>query len=179
MPDHEGDRPPTTGGRGGGAPVGGGESLPLTGWRQTFTSLAGNREFGLLFVGNIGFFFGMQTMIILRGWLVVERWDNAAFLGYVMAVVAIPMLLLAPIGGVVADRIDKRKLILGAQAALVVTNAVVAVLILMDAIELWHLLLVSLVSGSAFALNMPSRQALVALLVPREKLMNADRKSVV
>lgn len=161
---------------GGPGPSGGalGEgALPLTGWRQTFTSLSGNRDFALLFMGNLAFFFGMQTMIIMRGWLVVEEWHNAAYLGYVMGVVAIPMLLLAPVGGVVADRVDKRSLMLGAQALLVVTNGILSVLILTDAIEFWHLLAVSLVSGSAFAINMPSRQALVATLVPREKLMNA------
>ncbi|MGB2694262.1 MAG: MFS transporter [Dehalococcoidia bacterium] len=146
---------------------------PPAGWRQTFSSLSGNRDFGLLFIGNIGFFFGMQTMIIMRGWLVVEKWENAAYLGYIMGVVAIPMLVLAPVGGVIADRVDKRKLMLVGQASLVGTNAIISALILTGTIEFWHLLAVSFISGSAFALNMPSRQALVAMLVPREKLMNA------
>ena len=76
-------------------------ALPLTGWRQTFSSLSGNRDFRLLFGGNIGFFFGMNMMIILRGWLVEDKWQNASYLGYLMATVAIPMLLLSPIAGVV------------------------------------------------------------------------------
>lgn len=148
-------------------------ALPLTGWRQTFSSLSDNRDFSYLFYGNIGFFFGMNMMIILRGWLVFDRWDNASYLGYIMATVAIPMLLLAPIGGVVADRVDKRQLLLVTQGTLVVANTVVAGLIIVDRIEFWHLLVVSTISGAAFSFNMPGRQALVAMLVPRDRLLNA------
>lgn len=149
----------------------------ITGWRQTFSSLSGNRDFNLLFAGNVLFFFGMNTMIILRGWLVIDKWDNAALLGYLMATVALPMLLLAPIGGVITDRVDKRKLILLAQSFLVITNAIVAVLIITDTIEFWHLMIVSPITSASFALNMPARQALVAMLVPREKLLNATALS--
>ncbi len=48
-------------------------------------------------------------MIILRGWLVQDKWDNAAYLGFIMAAVAVPMLLISPIAGVVTDRVDRRK----------------------------------------------------------------------
>jgi len=155
---------------GGGLPAG---ALPLTGWRQTFSSLSGNRNFTNLFAGNIGFFFGMNMMIILRGWLVEDKWHNASYLGLIMATVAGPMLLLSPIAGVVTDRVDRRKLLLVAQLALVVVNSVVAALIITDVIQFWHLLVVSTLSGAAFAFNMPGRQALVATLVPRDRLMNA------
>ena len=112
-------------------------------------------------------------MIILRGWLVQAKWDNAAYLGFIMAMVAIPMLLLSPIAGVVTDRVDRRKLLLVAQSFLVIVNGFVAVLIITDLIQFWHLLIVSMMTGAAFAFNMPGRQALVATLVPRERLMNA------
>ena len=151
----------------------GSASLPLTGWRRTFRSLSGNRDFNFLFVGNIGFFFGMQMMFLLRGWLIFDKWGDAAKLGEIMAWVAIPMLLLAPVGGVLADRVDKRSLLLVAQTALVVTNSIVAALILTDTIEFWHLRVVSVVAATAFAVNMPGRQALVAMLVPRDQLLNA------
>lgn len=150
-----------------------GGALPTTGWRQTFSSLSGNRDFSFLFAGNVGFFFGMNMMIIVRGWLVQDKWDDAALLGYLMAAVAIPMLVFSPIGGVVADRVDKRKLLLISQSMLVLSNSVIAVLILTDTIQYWHLLAMSTFSGAAFSFNMPGRQALVAMLVPRDKLMNA------
>lgn len=164
--------PPAALGAPAGAPMAS-AGLPLTGWRQTFSSLSGNRDFNYLFYGNIGFYFGMNMMIILRGWLVFDRWDNASYLGYIMATVAVPMLLLAPIGGVIADRVDKRQLLLLTQGTLVFTNSVVAALIIVDRIEFWHLLVVSTLSGAAFSFNMPVRQALVAMLVPRDRLMNA------
>jgi MFS family permease len=148
-------------------------ALPRKGWRHTFSSLSGNRDFSFLFAGNLGFFFGMQMMMILSGWLVIDRWDNAAFLGYVMATAAIPMLVLAPIGGVVSDRVDKRKLILATQCVLVLTSSMVSVLILTGTIQFWHLLVITPVSGAAFSFNIPGRQALVAILVPRDRLMNA------
>lgn len=148
-------------------------ALPLTGWRQTFSSLSGNPDFALLYAGNVLFFFGMNSMIVIRGWLVIDRWDDARYLGYIMATVALPMLILAPVAGVVTDRVDKRRLLLMSQSFLVLTNGVIAVLILTDAIQFWHLLLVSSVSGACFAFAMPARQALVAMVVPREKLMNA------
>jgi MFS family permease len=150
-----------------------GGALPTTGWRQTFSSLSGNRDFSFLFAGNIGFFFGMNMMIIVRGWLVQDKWDNAAYLGYLMAFIAVPMLFLSPVGGVVADRVDKRRLLLITQSMLVLSNSVIAVLILTDTIEYWQLAAMSVFSGAAFSFNMPARQALVAMLVPRDKLMNA------
>ena len=151
----------------------GDDGLPLQGWRRTFSSLSGNRDFTFLFAGNIGFFFGMQMMMILSGWLVIRRWDNAAYLGYVLATAAVPMLVLAPIGGVVGDRVEKRRLLLITQSLLVVTSGTVSALILTDAIEFWHLLVITPVSAAAFSFNIPGRQALVAILVPRDRLMNA------
>ncbi len=148
-------------------------TLAPTGWRHTFSSLSDNRDFRNLFIGNIGFFFGMNMMIVLRGWLVEDKWHNAAYLGYLMASVAVPLLLLSPVAGVVTDRVDRRKLLLVAQSALVGVNGIVGFLIITDAIAYWHLLVASSLTGGAFAFNMPGRQALVATLVPREKLMNA------
>jgi len=150
--------------------------VPLTGWQRTFSSLSGNRAFTFLFAGNVAFFFGMQMMMILSGWLVIHKWDNAAYLGYLMATAAIPMLVLAPIGGVVSDRVDKRKLILATQCLLVVTSSTVSILILTDVIQFWHMLLITPVSASAFAFNIPGRQALVAILVPRDRLMNVPQQ---
>jgi len=148
-------------------------ALPLRGWRHTFASLSGNRDFSYLFAGNVAFFFGMQMMMILSGWLVIDQWHNAAYLGYVMASAAIPMLVLAPIGGVVSDRVDKRKLLLVTQCLLVATSTLVSILILTGRIQFWHLLVITPVSGLAFSFNIPGRQALVAMFVPRDRLMNA------
>ena len=143
------------------------------GFRNTFSSLSGNRDFTYLFSGNVGFFFGMSMMMLLRGWLVIDEWESPALLGYLMLTMAGPMLFLSPIAGVVTDRFDKRKILLAAQSSLVLSNAVIAVLILTGTIEFWQLIVVSTLSGMAFSFNMPGRQAMIAQLVPREQLMNA------
>lgn len=148
-------------------------ALPLTGWRQTFASLIEHPVFATYYVGNVGFFFGMNMMIILRGWLVFQLTERASSLGLIMAAVALPMLALAPIGGVVADRVDKRTLLIWTQSTLTFVNLVNTVLVWTGAIEFWHLLVMSVLSGAAFSFNMPGRQALVPTLVPRERLMNA------
>ncbi len=148
-------------------------ALPLTGWRQTFASLLEHPVFATYYVGNVGFFFGMNMMIILRGWLVFQLTERASALGLIMASVALPMLVLAPIGGVVADRVDKRTLLIWTQSTLTLVNFVNTVLVWTGAIEFWHLLVMSVLSGAAFSFNMPGRQALVPTLVPRERLMNA------
>lgn len=148
-------------------------ALPLTGWRQTFASLLEHPVFATYYVGNIGFFFGMNMMIILRGWLVFELTERASALGLIMATVALPMLVLAPIGGVVADRVDKRTLLIWTQSTLTIVNLVNTVFVWAGVIQFWHLLVMSVLSGAAFSFNMPGRQALVPTLVPRERLMNA------
>jgi MFS family permease len=148
-------------------------ALPRTGWRQTFVSLVEHPVFATYYVGNIGFFFGMNMMIILRGWLVFQLTGHASALGLIMATVALPMLVLAPVGGVVADRVDKRTLLIWTQSTLTAINLANTVLVWVGVIEFWHLLVMSVLSGAAFSFNMPGRQALVPTLVPRERLMNA------
>ena len=161
------------GGPGGGYSEGKLLITAASGMRHTFSSLSGNRDFSYLFTGNVGFFFGMSMMMLLRGWLVIDRWESPALLAYLMLTMSGPMLFLSPIAGVVTDRVDKRTILLVAQSSLVLTNALIAVLILTDVIEFWHLMVVSTMSGAAFAFNMPGRQAMIALLVPREQLLNA------
>lgn len=142
------------------------------GWRQTFASLR-IPGYSWYFGGSISMFFGVQMMIVLRGALVVDLTDSEAALGLIMASVALPWLVLSPIGGVVADRMDKRSLLLLTQASATLVNLVNTVLIATGVIEYWHLLILSTLSGGIFAFNMPGRQAMVPELVGKERLMNA------
>src|SRR5690606_4993173 len=110
---------------------------------------------------------------ILRGYLALELTGRATALGIISASIALPMLVFAPIGGVVADRMDKRLLLIVTQSFAALASLLVAVLIIGDWIEFWHLVAVSLVTAVVFTFNMPARQALVPQLVPHHKLMNA------
>jgi MFS transporter, DHA1 family, staphyloferrin A biosynthesis exporter len=141
-------------------------------WSTTFASLK-EPEYAWYFAGNIAFFMGMQMQFVLRGFLAYELTGKATALAMVSLAIAIPMLVVAPFGGVVADRVNKRNLLIASQSVAAMASLVTALLILTDLIEFWHLLAVSFVTGVVFSFNMPARQALVPNLVPQHKLMNA------
>jgi len=147
-------------------------SPAAAGWRATFASLS-VPEYSLYFWGMTAFFFGMNMMIVLRGYLVYELTKSPSALALIMLSVALPMLIIAPIGGVIADRVDRRSLMIWAQLAVCALNAVNTVLISIGIIEFWHLMVLSTLSGISFSFNMPARQAVVPGLVPRALLMNA------
>ncbi len=73
----------------------------------------------------------------------------------------------------IADRVDRRSLMIWAQLSVCLLNAVNTVLIMAGVIEFWHLMVLSTLSGISFSFNMPARQAVIPNLVPRELLMNA------
>jgi MFS family permease len=141
-------------------------------WGRTFTSLE-EPEYAWYFAGNLAFFMGMQMQMILRGFLAYDITGSATSLAWMAASVAIPMLVVAPFGGVTADRVNKRTLLIVTQSLAAIASLVIAVLIIADLIEFWHLVTISFATGLLFSFNMPARQALVPSLVPQHKLMNA------
>jgi MFS family permease len=127
----------------------------------------------MYFAGMVAFFAGMNMMIVLRGYLVYDITGSKIALSMIMLSVALPMLVMAPIGGVISDRVDRRTLMIWAQLSVFALNGLNTVLILTDVVQYWHLLVLSTLSGVAFSFNMPARQAAIPSLVPRELLMNA------
>lgn len=115
--------------------------------------------------------FWMWTMV--SGWLALVLTDSPFFVGLTGFLGGIPMLFLALPVGVLIDRMDRRKLLLGAQVVVMVVSILVSVLLFLDWLQPWQLLAASLVVGSAMSLIFPVRNALVANLVPREDLANA------
>ena len=141
-------------------------------WRRTFLALK-ERDFAVYFSGDMGFFMAMQMNLILRGYLAVELTGQATAIGIVSLGQGIPMLMIAPIGGVLADRMNKRTLLTIMQTFVAGVNLVLAVLIFADLLEFWHLVLGAVGAGTAIATVMPARQAVVPQLVPQHRLMNA------
>lgn len=139
---------------------------------RTFDSLhlAGYRWF---WIGLIASFTAVHMQEVARGWLVYELTRSPLALGLVSAAGGISLLIAAPIGGVMADRVDKRKLLFVAQSALVLVTLPIAILITLDKVQLWHLIAAGVVSSAIFAFIMPSRQALLPELVGKENLGNA------
>ncbi len=141
-------------------------------WGATFASLA-ERDFAWFFVGTLAFFTASQMQLVLRGYLAFELTDAASALGFISASVALPMLVAAPLGGVLADRVNKTHLLMVTQTLSAAISLVVALLVLSGVIAFWQLLIAAVVHGLVMSLNMPARQAMVPQLVPRHKLMNA------
>jgi MFS family permease len=139
---------------------------------STFASLE-NPVFARYFWGTTAFFFAMNMQMMLRGWLVYDITRDPFALGLVNATFAIPTLLLSPVGGVVADRFDRRAVIVVSQTVQLVLTVITTVLVLAGVIEYWHLLLLSFLAAAAGSFNMPARQAIVPEIVGREGLMNA------
>ena len=110
---------------------------------------------------------------VLRAWLVFQLTGSELALGWISAVVGIPMLLIAPIGGAIADRVDRRTLIALGQATIVVSELLILVLYVTGTLRFWHILVLAFIMGTVFPFIMPARQAIVANVVGRARLTNA------
>lgn len=144
--------------------------------RRTFGSVIDDANFRWLFLGNLMQFGSMQMQLVVRGWLVFHITGSFAALGTMSLANAIPGVIFAPIGGVIADRAPKKVVIQAAQGYNVL-NAAVLSLLAAGAfglhIEFWHLFLSSFLQGGVNSIMMPSRQSMISDLVPRDRLMNA------
>ncbi|MDA0269739.1 MAG: MFS transporter [Chloroflexi bacterium] len=139
---------------------------------RTFESLR-VRDYAWFSGGNAAFFLAMQMNFTLRGYLAYELTGAASALGILALSLAVPMLFAGPFGGVIADRVNKRTLLIWSQTFVGLNNAVMAALILTGRIEFWHLAAAAMSMGLFFSVVMPARQAIVPQLVPQHLMMNA------
>src|SRR3954468_13910679 len=122
-------------------------------------------------VSNIGTW--MQR--VAQDWLVltVLTDHSAVAVGITTGLQFAPVLLLAPLAGVLADRMPKRRLLIGTQVAMGVVGLALGLLVVSGAAQLWHAYAFALALGIAAAIDAPARQAFVSEMVPREDLSNA------
>ena len=146
------------------------EQTPSTG--GAFASLR-HQQFRWLYASNIAFFFAMNGQFLVRSILAYELTGSKLALGAINLMVAIPMLVVSPFGGVLTDRVEKRRLIMTGQALLLCNELIVLALLLTNRLEFWHLLVVVFFMGCLFPFIMPARQAIVANIVGRQGLSNA------
>ena len=141
---------------------------------RTFGSLR-HRNFRLLWTGNVATQAGYWMFSVAQGWLVLELTTSnpALWLGAVAFAGGIPLLLFPLIGGVLADRFDRKKLLLLYQSFSTLYITIFAILVTFKLVEIWHVLVVAFLFGTTMALNIPLRQSLVAALVGKADLMNA------
>jgi len=147
-------------------------SPETNGWRKTFSSLQ-IRDYRWYWTSSVSGFLGFQMQMVARGWLIYDMTESPLLLGIVTAAWALPTLIIGPFGGVIADRVEKRNLIVLNQTVTVIITLAMTILIVTGAIQVWHLLVASILAGVVFSFNMPARQAIVPELVGEERLMNA------
>ena len=146
--------------------------LPAAFRDGVFPSLR-HTQYSRLWLANVGstFAFGMQG--VAQGWLAIELTNSPFVLGLLGFFMSIPMLILSPFGGVLADRFDRTKLLISAQTVMLFSTLAIAVLVATGAIHIAHLAAAAFIMGATFGVNMPSRNALMSELVPRRDLSNA------
>ncbi|TET40306.1 MAG: MFS transporter [Dehalococcoidia bacterium] len=138
----------------------------------TFTSLR-TPNYRWFWLGMLASFAGLQMQILARGWLVFDMTGSALALGIVSAAFGAPILLFSLYGGAVADRVNKRNLLIVTQAANALITLVIAILIFSGSIAIWHLMAAALCTGITFVFNGPGRLAIIPELVTRRELLNA------
>jgi MFS family permease len=139
------------------------------------------RTFAALSVPNYRrYFFGQATSLVgtwmqmaAQSWLVLSLTGSSAALGLVVALQTLPVLLLAPYGGVIADRVDKRRLMIALQAAMGLQALVLGVLTLTGQVRLWEIGVLAVVLGLNNAFENPARQSFVLEMVGADTLRNA------
>lgn len=138
----------------------------------TFASLA-IPDYRQLWAGNVLSFLAIQMQIIARGWLALDLTGSNAGLGGVFLAFGVPMLVVTPFGGVAADRLSKRRLLLGAQVAMAASAGLVGAAVVADALSYWMLIAAGAFQGLSFSVLGPTRMAFTAELVGRRLLANA------
>jgi len=113
----------------------------------------------------------MQTVAL--GWLALTMTDSPGFVGIVSFMAGMPFLFVAPLGGTLIDRLDRRKLMLVCQALALALAVVVAIDVIGGWAQPWHLIVFGVLNGSLQALLNPTQQSIVPSLVAREDMTNA------
>lgn len=141
------------------------------GWSQTFSSLR-YRNFRLLWATTVLVAGGNWVQQVTLSWLAYDVTGSPLKVAIVLGLRTLPMLM-SPMAGVLADRFDRRKLLLLDQTLLAFLALGFSILILSGNLLEWHMYAFSFLAGVGWAMNNPLRQTLVGNSVPREELMNA------
>ncbi len=130
-------------------------------------------DFRWLWIGSLGSSFAMNMQIIARGWLVYTLTSSAMDLAWVTLSFMLPTVAFSLWGGVVADRMAKKRIIVLAQSLNCAATIVMALIILSDRVSFWDFIWFGFFNGTILALSMPARQAFVPELIPDRLIFTA------
>jgi len=131
------------------------------------------RDFRLMWIGACTSSIGTWMQIVAQGWLIYRLSHSPRLLGLDQFLAGIPIFLFTLIGGVVADRAERRKILLMSQYVQMVSAGILTALVAMGVVHVWEILCLSFVSGLAQAFGGPAYSALIPTLVDREDMPNA------
>jgi MFS family permease len=142
---------------------------------------AGRVTFAALSVANYRRYYGGQAISLIgtwmqmtaQAWLVLSLTHSSTTLGIIVALQTLPVLILGPYGGVVADRVDKRRLTIGLQAAMGIQALILGVLTVAGEVQVWQIGILAALLGFNNAFENPARQSFMLEMVGPEHLRNA------
>lgn len=142
------------------------------GLQQTFSALR-HRNYRLWFIGQLISLAGVWMQNTAQGYLVYELTGSPAFLGILGFAGGLPSWVFTLYGGVIADRVSRRTLIVATQAIMMILAFALTALVVTDLVQPWHIIALAALLGVATAFDAPARQAFVVEMVGREDLTNA------
>ncbi|HET7379262.1 MAG TPA: MFS transporter [Gaiellales bacterium] len=147
--------------------------MPPPGARRRVFAALRHRNFRLFFIGQFISLVGTWMQRIAQAWLVLNITHSPFLLGLVGALQWLPVLFLSLVGGVLADRVSKRSVLVVTQSAQMGQAFILGVLVLTGTIQYWHVVVLACALGFTSAFDIPTRQAFVFEMVEGEDTMNA------
>jgi MFS family permease len=141
-------------------------------WAVTLRALR-HRNFQLFFSGQLISLIGTWMQTVAQAWLVYRLTKSALLLGSVGFASQIPVFLIAPFGGITADRVNRQRLVIATQTAALILAGILAALTLTRHVQVWHIFVLAALLGVVNAFDIPGRQAFLIDMVGKEDLMNA------
>lgn len=132
-----------------------------------------HRNFRLFFAGQLISLIGTWMQVVAQSWLVYRLSGSSTLLGLVNFAGQIPVFILSPLGGYVADRWDRRQVVLITQAASMLLALTLGILTLTGRIQIWEVFVLSALLGVVYSFDIPARQAFLGEMVSREDMINA------
>jgi MFS family permease len=153
--------------------VNSGQSAQKAVWLPATLRALRHRNFQLFFSGQLISLIGTWMQSIAESWLVYRKTGSALLLGATAFASQIPVFVVAPLGGIVADRFNRQRVVIGTQISSMILALVFATLTLTGLIQVWHIFVLALLLGVVNAFDIPARQSFLVDMVGKEDLMNA------
>lgn len=138
-----------------------------------WASLAAYPVFRRFWVAAMAGSLAQWMQMVALGWLALTLTDSASFVGVVSFVAGAPFLVVAPLGGSLIDRFERRSVMLVCQAAAALVAVGIAAVVIAGSVQPWHLLVAGFLNGTLQAMLSPTQQSLIPALVERRSLTNA------